>query len=229
MDDAHSHVIGFDVYGTLVDPIELKVPLRQFVGDRAERFAALWREKQIEYSFRRGLMRVYVDFDVCTRQALQYTALALAVELSNADQRGLLAAYRNLAPFPEARAALEALKRRGHRLFAFSNGVEATVRALLGHAGLAAYLDNVISVDDLNTFKPDPAVYQYLAKRAGTPPEATWLISSNSWDVIGAQAAGLRTAWVQRQSTTVFDPWGTEPELVVRNLTELVERLYRLG
>ena len=85
------------------------------------------------------------------------------------------------------------------------------------------YLEDVVSVDDLRTFKPNPAVYAYLARRAGHAPSDTWLVSSNAWDVIGAKAAGLRAAWVRRQAETVFDPWDVEPDVVVSRLDELPE------
>lgn len=78
-----------------------------------------------------------------------------------------------------------------------------------------------MSVDDLRTFKPDPAVYAYLARRAEHPVAETWLVSSNPWDVIGAKAAGLRAVWVKRQPETVFDPWDVEPDIVVSRLDEL--------
>ena len=225
MNDTGLSVIGFDVYGTLVDPLQLSVPLRQHVGDHADRFAELWRQKQIEYSFRRGLMRAYEDFDVCTQQALRYTLMALGIALGEEAQQQLLASYQRLELFPDVVPALRALKERGHRLVAFSNGVESSLRSLLTHAGAVEFLDDIVSVDDVRTFKPDPTVYHYLAERNGTRPEATWLVSSNAWDVIGAQSAGLRTAWVKRQAGTIFDPWGVEPELVVGSLAELAERL----
>src|SRR4051794_33495151 len=143
--------IGFDVYGTLVDPLAIERHLRALVGERAGAFAALWREKQLEYTFRRGLMRRYASFDVCTEQALQYVVAALGVEVSAADQMQLLARYRQLDTFPDALPAIEGLKAAGHTVVAFSNGVEKTVRALLDHAGILPHLDDVISVDDLQT------------------------------------------------------------------------------
>ncbi len=75
------YAIGFDVYGTLVDPLEMQRHLRALLGEQAGQFAALWREKQLEYSFRRGLMRAYVSFDVCTAQALAYVMQALGVAI----------------------------------------------------------------------------------------------------------------------------------------------------
>ena len=69
--------IGFDIYGTLVDPLEMNEHLLPYAGEKADRFSELWRNKQIEYTFRRSLMREYEDFDVCTRQALVFAARAL--------------------------------------------------------------------------------------------------------------------------------------------------------
>ncbi|HEY8291423.1 MAG TPA: haloacid dehalogenase type II [Thermomicrobiales bacterium] len=216
--------IGFDVYGTLVDPLAMERHLRALLGGQAGPFAARWREKQLEYTFRRGLMRQYVPFDRCTAQALRATIQALAADVSEADQARLLAQYRQLTAFPDATPAIEALKAAGQTVVAFSNGVEATVRALLDHAGILPHLDDVISVDDLRTFKPDPAVYVYLARRVNRPMADTWLVSGNPFDVIGAKAAGLRAAWVRRDPETVFDPWGIEPDVTVTNLHEFAER-----
>lgn len=215
------YALGFDVYGTLVDPLAMAEPLRALVGEQAGRFAELWRSKQLEYSFRRGLMRRYVDFDVCTRQALRYTQRTLQCELPESDQDRLLEAYLYLPLFPEVAASLTAFKAQGHRLVAFSNGVETSIRALLANAGVLPLLEDVVSVDDLRTFKPDPAVYEYLARRTGRAPAETWLVSSNAWDVIGAKATGLRAAWVKRQPEAVFDPWEVEPDRVVSGLDQL--------
>ncbi len=217
--------LGFDVYGTLVDPLDLDETLRRFVGERADRFSQLWREKQIEYTWRRALMREYEDFGVCTRQALDFAALSLGVDLSSDDREGLVEEYQNLQPFPDVVPGLERLRSEGHALVAFSNGVEQTVRELLGRGGVLDRLEAVVSVDDLRTFKPDPEVYRYLARRLNRPVGETWLVSSNAWDVVGAKSAGLRAAWVRRSPKAVFDPWATEPDLIVEDLGQLVGNL----
>jgi len=217
--------LGFDIYGTLVAPLEMDEHLRGLVGEKADRFSQLWREKQIEYTWRRGLMREYADFGVCTRQALDFAALSLGAELSDEEREGLVEEYQNLRPFPDVAPGLERLRSGGHTLVAFSNGVERTARVLLGRAGVLDSLEAVVSVDDLGTFKPDPDVYRYLARRLGRPPEETWLVSSNAWDVIGAKSAGLRAAWVRRSPGAVYDPWGIEPDLVVENLEQLAGEL----
>jgi 2-haloacid dehalogenase len=218
--------IGFDIYGTLVDPLEMNEHLSSLVGeDLADRFSALWRNKQIEYTFRRALMHRYEDFGVCTKQALVYAARVSGVELSEDEQGRLIEEYQNLRPFPDVISGLEALKERGHTLVAFSNGVEATARTLLERAGVLPHLEGVISVDDLKTFKPDPQVYLYLAGRLRRAPEETCLVSSNPFDVIGAKATGLKAAWVQRSPQAQFDPWDVKPDFVAPDLEALAEKL----
>ena len=170
-------------------------------------------------------MREYVDFGVCTRQALDFVALSLDVEFSAGQRERLIEEYQNLQPFPDVIPGLERLRSGGHTLVAFSNGVEQTARVLLGRGGVLDSLEAVVSVDDLGTFKPDPEVYRYLARRLDRPVEETWLISSNAWDVIGAKSAGLRAAWVRRKLDVVFDPWHIEPDLVVESLEQLAEKL----
>src|SRR4051794_41022194 len=217
--------IGFDIYGTLVDPLEMNEHLRPFAGQEADRFSELWREKQIEYTFRRALMREYEDFGVCTRQSLVFAAHALGVELSEENREELVEEYQNLRPFPDVVPGIASLGREGRVLVAFSNGVEATTRTLLDRAGVLSYLQGVVSVDDLKTFKPDPEVYHYLARRVERTPYETWLVSSNPFDVIGAKSAGLKAAWIQRKPDIQFDPWGIEPDLVAPDLETLAEKL----
>jgi 2-haloacid dehalogenase len=220
--------IGFDVYGTLVDPLGLDRHLEQFTGNRAGDFARLWRTKQLEYSFRKGLMERYEDFEVCTRQALRFAAQSFEAPLSADEEERLIDDYQRLPRFADTAAGLERLRIQGHRMVAFSNGVERRVRELLSNAGLLALFETVISVDDLKMFKPHPSVYDYLRQRLGQPAERSWLISSNPWDVIGAKSAGLQAAWVKRTAGAVFDPWGIEPDMVVTNLGELADRFATL-
>jgi 2-haloacid dehalogenase len=162
---------------------------------------------------------------VCTVQALRYAARAFGIELTEPEEQMLLGEYQNLSAFEDVIPGMEAMKRSGHRMVAFSNGVEETAKTLLERAGVLPHLEGMVSVDDLGTFKPDPRVYEYLSQRLETPIEETWLVSSNAWDVIGAKNAGLRAAWIQRSPQAIFDPWNVEPDLVATDLRELASKL----
>ena len=217
--------IGVDVYGTLVDPLAMSDHLRTITGDAAERLAEQWRAKQLEYTFRRTAMGLYANFDVCTRQALQFVLASARLSLSALEQDRLVALYEQLDAYPDAIAGLRKLRDRGYTLMAFSNGVEATVLRLLKQSGLLPHLDGIISVDELATFKPDPRVYAFLARWLNRSKADTWLISSNAFDVIGAKSAGLRAAWLRRNANSLLDPWGIAPDLIAADLIELSDRM----
>ena len=216
--------IGFDVFGTLVDPLLMGRQLSEMVGpEQAQIVARVWREKQLEYSFRRGLMGAWADFGVCTEQALEFALMLQKLELSDKQKQQLLEGYSSLPPYSDVIPALQKLQAVSATKVAFTNGSCAQVEPILSNAQVLSLLDSVVSVDQLQTFKPAPALYHHLCSCLATEPQQTWLVSSNPFDVIGAKHAGLRAAWVQRNPQTPFDPWGIEPDLVVGDLLELVD------
>lgn len=223
-----SATLAFDVYGTLIDTHGVVDRLRETVGDVARAFSETWRDKQLEYSFRRGLMQNYANFAVCTQNALDYTAEVYRVPLTDAQRQQLLGAYRALPAFDDVRDALPRLESAGYRMFAFSNGTAEAVEALLDHAGIRNYFQGVVSCDDLKSFKPNPAVYAHFLRQAGATGVEAWLISGNPFDVIGAISAGMRGAWVKRSPEGIFDPWGIEPTLTVESLRDLADGIAAL-
>jgi 2-haloacid dehalogenase len=218
-------ILAFDVYGTLIDPFRMEDHLRANFREKAKEAAELWRSKQIEYSFRRALMRKYRNFDTCTAQALRFVSAHLGIALSEESQANLLSKYRQLPAYPDVSAALEELAARGFTITACSNGTVDAVRGSLDHAGILPRFGKIVSVDPIRTFKPDPAVYEYLVAELRAQKESVWLISSNTFDVIGASACGLRTAWVQRDPKRMFDPWEFQPDVIVHDLAELKDAL----
>ncbi|WP_275286339.1 haloacid dehalogenase type II [Halomonas elongata] len=217
-------VLAFDVYGTLidthgvVDELQARLDEPSMAGD----FSRRWRDKQLEYSFRRGLMGAYVDFSRCTREALEFTDRLLGTGLSETDKEHLMGAYAGLPAFADASSALARLAETDLTCVAFSNGGREAVAGLLEGAGLGEYFADIVSVEEVRRFKPDPAVYAHLRQRLEVEPGDTWLISSNAFDVIGARHAGLHAAWVRRSPEAPFDPWGIDPDITVSDLEGLV-------
>jgi len=214
--------LAFDVYGTLIDPLGIARDLEQIIGPGAGPFAVAWREKQIEYLFRRALARDYRPFSVCTKEALEYTCNFRGEAMRASDRRKLMERYRNLPAYPGASEALRSLSASDCRCFAFSNGEPAELENLLDGAGLMEFLDGIVSVDAVQSFKPDPVVYAHFLRAAGSEAGSTWLVSGNPFDVIGALTAGWNAAWLRRDVKAVFDPWGIEPSVVVGSLGELL-------
>ncbi len=214
-------VLAFDVYGTLIDTAGVVDRLRALGVEDAPGFSDAWRQKQLEYAFRRAAMGAYEDFTACTRHALDHACALRGVELPPDRRDDLMALYLRLPPFPEVEGALSALGRAGYPLYAFSNGPRRDLERLLGHGGLAGHFVDLVSVDEVGSFKPDPRVYRHMLKRVGRTPGRTWLVSSNPFDLVGAGNLGLRTAWVRRNPALPFDPWGPPPTVTVGDLSGL--------
>lgn len=217
--------LAFDVYGTLINPLGIATALEAVISERASEFASAWRDKQIEYLFRRGLGRNYQPFSVCTAQAFDYTCQQFQQAVAQDDRERILGCYTDLPVYAGTTAALQRLQDAGVRSFAFSNGEPEDLELLLTNAGLRDYLDGIVSVHDMESFKPDPAVYAHFLSAAKCAAADTWLVSGNPFDVIGAYNAGWKTAWLQRDPAQLFDPWGVTPDVVVGELSELGEAL----
>jgi 2-haloacid dehalogenase len=157
--------LAFDVYGTLIDTHGVVEKLEEMVGDRAREFSSTWRDKQLEYSFRRGLMQNYQNFAVCTRDALDYTCSRYAADITPDQKQALLDIYRELPAFADVRDALAELGTRNCRSYAFSNGSAEAVETLLSAAGIRDLFLGVVSCDDLRSFKPNPAVYAHFLRQ----------------------------------------------------------------
>ncbi|TWB41679.1 haloacid dehalogenase type II [Nitrospirillum pindoramense] len=213
--------LAFDVYGTLIDTQGLVATLRDMVGDKAAEFSRAWRERQLEYTFRRALMQNYAPLSICTAQALDHTSARYQTPLSPDQRTTLLEGYRTLPAFGDVADGLAQLRAAGFRLYAFSNGTAEAVRTLLDTTGVTDLFLDIVSTDDLRSFKPNPAVYSHFLRTAGATGAETWLVSSNPFDVIGALSAGWRAAWVKRSPEALFDPWGIPPTVTVPDLRHL--------
>lgn len=215
--------LAFDIYGTLIDTNGVMHALTEMIGaQRAKPFTALWRDKQLEYSFRRGLMHRYTTFANCTLEALNFCCAALDTPLSDQQKQGLIETYRCLPAFSDVASALHDLRTGPYQIIAFSNGQTEAVNGLLQHAQIDQYFDDTVSVDEIRRFKPDPKVYRHLLTRCDSKAENTWLISGNPFDVMGALSTGLKAAWLQRNEQTVFDPWPEfKPDIIIPSLANL--------
>ena len=216
-----SITLAFDVYGTLIDTNGVVSLLEKYIGEKALAFSQTWRDKQLEYSFRRGLMQNYVTFAQCTIHALDYTLEYYKIELSEEQKQELMTIYTVLPAFDEVKGALLSLKEEGYRLFAFSNGKKEAVKKLLQNAGIEELFLGIVSVDDIKSFKPSPAVYSHFLRQSKSNGNEAWLVSGNSFDVTGSMSAGMKAVWVKRSSEAIFDPWEIKPTLTVDSLEDL--------
>ena len=219
MSQQYTQAVVFDAYGTLYDVAALSQACVGIAADPSG-FVALWRAKQLEYAFLRALMRRYADFWAVTRDALRYTATASGTALTPEQQTALLEAWYQVKPFPDVLPALRELRARGLQLAILSNGSPPMLERLVRATGLAGMFGRLLSVDAVQTYKPDPPVYALIERELHASPEATLFVSSNFWDVSGARAFGLPVAWVNRAGAPP-DELGQQPTHVLRSLAEL--------
>lgn len=189
----------FDAYGTLFDFSSAVARERAALGEKAELVDRLWRQKQIEYTWLRSLMRRYVDFRTVTAEALEWALEAAGVGDAGDVAGRLMRAYETLDPFPEVPEMLRALRGSGLRTAILSNGTPDMLESAAKSAGIRDLLDAILSVDAVRVYKPDPEVYQFATRTLGLPACAAVFVSSNAWDAHGAASFGFPTVWVNRR------------------------------
>ncbi len=187
----------FDAYGMLFDVAAAAERCRAALGGSANALAALWREKQLQYTWLRGLMGEYAEFWRVTGDALDYAMSALSLEDAELRAR-LMDLYLTLDAYPEVEGVLRRLKRAGMKTAILSNGSPAMLEAAVRSSGLARSLDLVLSVEEVGVFKPHPDVYQLGVDRLGLPAEAIAFHSANAWDAAAAAHFGYRAVWINR-------------------------------
>ncbi len=215
--------LAFDIYGTLINTEGVLDLLKKQIGEKAPEFSRIWRDKQLEYSFRRGLMNKHVDFSICTLHALEYAVTSFGMTISESQKKDLMAAYKVLPAFDDVKEGLKLSKDNGFRIYAFSNGSTSDIEGLLVNAGIREYFTGVISAATVSSFKPDPKVYKHFLESADTGADQAWMVSSNPFDVIGAVSAGMKAIWVKRSAKNLFDPWEIQPTATIEKLTDLVK------
>ncbi len=216
----------FDAYGTLFNVHSAIDRCEELFPGKGSALSQLWRGKQLEYTWLRSLMGRYVDFDRVTADGLRYACHALGLNYSEQALTELNRAYRTLQPFDDALAALRALSalKPPPKAAILSNGAPEMLNAVVKHNQLDTWLDDVLSVDAVGVFKPDPRVYQLAADRLQVAPGRIGFVSSNGWDAAGAKAFGFTVYWVNRANAPL-EELGVAPDYVLNSLNELPDLL----
>ena len=211
----------FDAYGTLFDTGAAVArlaaePGREALAAEAARLTALWRDKQLAYSWLRAVTGHHVDFRRVTEDALGWALEATGLpEGLHAD---LMALHDRLDAYPEAEGVLRRLRGAGRPTAILSNGSPDMLASAVESAGLGAHLDAVLSVETAGVFKPHARAYDLVGARFGTAPGDVLFVSANGWDASAAAAYGFRAAWVNRLGAPV-DRLMARPDHVVTDLS----------
>jgi 2-haloacid dehalogenase len=209
----------FDAYGTLFDFASAARGCSDVLGDAIEKLTALWRDKQLQYTWLRAVQGRHADFWQVTGDALDFALETLAIEKVGLRDR-LMNLYLTLEPFPEVPEVLRRLKTAGLRTAILSNGSPMMLDAAVRGSGLDTLVDAVLSVESVGVYKPHPKVYQLAIDRLGIPPAAIAFQSSNAWDAYAASAFGMQVVWCNRYGQRPERLPG-KPDRMVRSLAEL--------
>lgn len=224
LDDIEALV--FDVFGTLFDHDSAVAELEPELGSTAKNVAALWRRKQLEYSWLRSLMGRHADFSTVTEEALEHALEAKGVA---ARWKGpLMGTYSRLIAFDDVAPTLDALAAAGRRMAVLSNGSPEMLDTVLGDSGLGGHFETAFSAEEAGVFKPHPNVYRLAERGLGLAAAQITLVSSNAWDVAGAAAYGFSAIWINR-SGAAPERLPAGPAAMLERLDALPDLLHRQG
>jgi len=209
----------FDAYGTLFDFASAARSCRDVLGEAIDKLTALWRDKQLQYTWLRAVQGRHADFWQVTCDALDFALETLALDKPGLRDR-LMNLYLTLEPFPEVPDVLQRLKASGLRTAILSNGSPMMLDAVVRASRLSTLIDAVLSVEAVGVYKPHPRVYQLAVDRLGIPAAAIAFQSSNAWDAYAASAFGMQVVWCNRYGQRPERLPG-KPDRTVRSLSEL--------
>lgn len=197
-----SPTLVFDVLGTLLDEdVGMSAVAEEVVGHvGSQTFLDDWRRLHREASsdVREG-RRAYATSEVLHAEAIAAAAQLHGAPLASGRAAELATFGRRLTPFGEVPAALDALA-VDHRLVGLTNAGLTQAFEMSGFAGMR--WTTLISSESVQTFKPDPRMYEHALVSLGLDPQACLFVAAHPWDLDAAAEHGFRTAYVDRSSSS---------------------------
>ena len=222
---ARPRIVAFDVIETLfsLEPLRARFQEAQLPPDKLE----LWFAKILRDGFALAAADVFQPFQ-------QVAAGTLAVLMADHGQQpdaekinSILQGFGELEAHPDVAPAFEQLRAGGVRILTLTNGSQENTQKLLRQAQLDSFVEQVITIDEVQQWKPLREVYRHAARQVGVEPAQMALVAAHAWDVQGARRAGLVTGWVQRQEK-LFHPALEKPDVSGGTLLEVCEQLLAL-
>ncbi len=215
----------FDAYGTLFDVAAAAreaaaEPGREVFAQHWQKVANDWRLKQLQYTWLRAVAGAHSDFWEVTQNGLDWALEASGLQGDPDLRERLLALYWELSAYPEVPDMLAKLKAAGMNTAILSNGSPDMLAGAVDSAGVQEFLDDVLSVEDVQIFKPAAVVYDLVGKRFNCAKDEVLFVSSNGWDAGCATGYGFTTAWVNRANEPIDRlPW--TPNHILYDLTSI--------
>ena len=198
--------IVFDAYGTLFDLDSFASEANRIHKGKGKSIAQTVRQKQIEFFMTRDIIGRYANFEVLTRNAIEFALKKAGVRRTDAAVERLFKKFLSLRPFKDVAPVLNSMDSANVRVAILSNGTQMMLDKVVEKAGLSLLSEDVISVDAVRTYKPSPKAYRHgLDELEIFEKEKIFYVSSNPWDVAGAKAFGFAVGWLNRTKQPLFD------------------------
>jgi 2-haloacid dehalogenase len=215
-------VLLFDVNESLLDLGALTPHFERVFGDGQILYQ--WFGQVLRTAMLTVITDQYSDFAKVGGSALSMMGERYRVTLTDEDRTAIVGGMRTLPPHPDVLPAFEKLHAAGYRMASLTNSPPAVAQAQLENAGLARFLEKIISVDEVKSLKPAAKVYHHGARVMGVAPGQTRLIAAHSWDVAGAMSAGCKAAFIARPGM-VLNPLFERPDIVESDLLKVADRI----
>ncbi len=224
----HIKVCMFDQYGTVVDMQtglwEVAVDFlkaKKWTGN-AYAFVTWWRRTHFENSMIDALLgHRHTSYREIGHLSVRQVMERAGIRHTEEEVRFLVSAIERLKPFPEVPAALDRLRGR-YKLVVLSNGDPDMLEAALPHHRVT--FDRLISAAEGDAFKPHVATYTRAAEICGVAADQVLFIANHEFDCVGAKAAGMRAAFIDRRQRP-FARWPYQPDLLVPSMTALADAI----
>jgi len=215
--------LAFDSYGTIVDVTEAENALAEYV-DNPNPVAELWRNRSLGYAMVGNAIEEYEPFYGMIRHALKSALDTQGVEVTDDEREEILSVYHELNAFDDVRDGMERLRDAGYDLYIVSNGNPEMLESMIEHVDIGDLIEDAISAEAVEAFKPAAEVYRHAAEEIGTPAEDVAFVAAGWWDVPGAMHAGMQGVWINRQDT-IWGPYDAEPDLTIESFHDLADEL----
>jgi 2-haloacid dehalogenase len=213
-------VVIFDAFGTLFDVYSISQAAEALFPSKGTELSLLWRQKQVEYSWLRAMSDRYKTFWEITEDALRFSLLKLQLEGTGAIPQ-LMQEYSRLQAFADSKSTLDQLRTNGHRLGILTNGNRAMIDAVLTSSQMAQQFEQVLTSDQVGTFKTMKQMYDLVPQAFGVSAEQVLFVSSNAWDAAAATWYGFDAYWVNRANLP-FEMLDVQPAYTGQSLQKLL-------
>jgi 2-haloacid dehalogenase len=222
--------LAFDLFGTLIDNASIsKIFPDLDIRVDPKLFLETWRSKHLQYAWLLTILNRYEPFSELSIRALRFTTKIYHIELTDGQIRKLTEARMHLDPFPDSKKGLVDLKKMvGNKKLVYSvlsNGEADITNKILSNTGLREYFDHVLSGEAIRKYKPSTEAYMIASDILGIPLSEILMISSHTWDIAGAQSAGMLTCLIDRgeSSKMASDQIEISPNYILSSIEGLNE------